>query len=441
MNAPPDSAYCPRAIQTTLQECLADTPVVVITGPRQSGKTTLVKEMLRMLGGGIYHTLDDDNILAVAEADPVGFLRQQQNLQQQRQQENGQNAQPPGLIVIDEIQRAPALIRTIKLLVDENRRPGAFMLTGSADLMTLPALADSLAGRAEFITLYPFSRLERHSYTHSQVEAQPAVPDIVAQLLHSDWQPSQESTLDQGQVQEIVLQGGYPDAITRDPARRSRWHKAYSDAIIRRDIKEVFQLQKLDEMGQLLKILATLSSETLNYSSLGTAIKMDTKSVQKYVSALENLYLVKRIPGWHRNELKRAIKQPKIHFIDTGLLCTTRGITASHLAGNPNLMGPLMETWVGSELLKAIAVSEQEAQLFHYRDRSQREVDFILEGHHNQAIGIEVKAGMTVKKQMFSALEMLLEAGVIQKGLVVYNGDKVLPFSDRLMAVPAGCLF
>ncbi|WP_281645825.1 ATP-binding protein [Parendozoicomonas sp. Alg238-R29] len=438
MNIPSGSAYCPRAIQSALKECLADTPVVVITGPRQSGKTTLAKEMLKNLEGGIYHTLDDDNILAVAEADPVGFLRQQQHLQQQKQSANQGH---PGPIVIDEIQRAPALIRTIKLLVDENRRPGAFLLTGSADLMTLPTLADSLAGRAEWITLYPFSRAERYAHT----QAHPAVPDIIAQLLRpeweSEWQPDRESTLDYEQVQELILQGGYPDAITRPPARRSRWHKAYSDAIIRRDIKEVFQLQKLDEMGQLLKILATLSSETLNYASLGTAIKMDSKSVQKYVSALENLYLVKRIPGWHRNELKRAVKQPKIHFVDTGLLCATRGITASHLAGDPNLMSALMETWVGSELLKAMAVSEQDAQLFHYRDRSQREVDFILEGHHNQAVGIEVKAGMTVKKNMFAALEMLLEAGAIQKGIVIYNGDKVLPFSDRLLAVPAGCLF
>ena len=314
---------------------------------------------------------------------------------------------------------------------------GAFILIGSADLMTLPALADSLAGRAEFVTLYPFSRPELYFADH----AAGVVPDIVSQLLNPEFQSRLQSDLSLTQVQEMILQGGYPEAITRSPARRGRWHRAYTDAIIRRDIKEVFQLQKLDEMGQLLKALSAISSETLNYASLGRAVQMDSKSVQKYVAALENLYLVKRIPGWYRNELKRAVKQSKIHFIDTALLCSARGITAAHLSSNPNLMGALMETWVGSELLKAIAVSEQDARLFHYRDRSQREVDFILEGQQGQAVGIEVKAGMTIKKSMFETLDMLLKAGVIQRGLLLYNGDKVLPFSGQLLAVPVRCVF
>ncbi|MTI15329.1 ATP-binding protein [Sansalvadorimonas verongulae] len=424
---PKSTGYCPRAIESNLKACIADTPAIIITGPRQSGKTTLVKELLKKCGGGSYHTLDDENILALAEADPVGFLRQQQSQQT--------HPEAPAPIIIDEIQRAPSLIRTIKLLIDERRRPGAFILTGSADLMTLPTLADSLAGRAEFITLYPFSHPERAYQGQSSTP-----PDIISQLLAPDYSPQAGAPLSLRQLQDIILQGGYPEAVTRSGTRRSRWHKSYADAVIRRDIKELFQLQKLDEMGQLFKALAAISSEALSYAALGRAAQMDTKSVQKYVAALENLYLIKRIPGWHRNELKRTVKQPKVHFIDTGLLCTTRGITTTHLHKNPNLMGPLMETWVGSELLKAMAVSEQESNLFYYRDQNRREVDFILEGQDGQATGIEVKAGMTIKKSMFSTLEMLLEAGVIQRGVVVYNGDQILPFSDRLLAVPAGSL-
>ena len=427
-NRPPDlpNGYRPRAMEQALHACLLDTPVVVITGPRQSGKTTLARHLLAgMADQGSYLTLDDENILSVARADPIGLLRRQQRP-----------------VVIDEIQRAPELIRTIKLLVDENREPGSFILTGSADLMTLPTLADSLAGRAEFVTLYPFSQQELRQPLNNKSVAEPDVgQNIINQLLSEDFTPTQQSTLDYEQVLTAIVQGGYPEAITREGARRSRWHRSYADAIIRRDIKEVFQLQKLDEMGQLLNILATLSSETLNYASLGAAVRMDSKSVQKYVAALENLYLVKRVPGWHRNELKRAVKQPKIHFVDTGLLCAIRGVTLTHMEKDPNLTGALMETWVGSELLKAIAVSEEPAHLFHYRDRSQREVDFILEGRHGQATGIEVKAGMTAKKSMFSTLEMLLETGVIQRGILIYNGDKVLPFSDRLLAIPAGCVF
>ncbi|WP_257263815.1 ATP-binding protein [Endozoicomonas sp. ONNA2] len=415
--------FIPRAIERNLRECLKDTPVAIITGPRQSGKTTLARHLLETLkpeGSGSYLTLDDENILMVARNDPIGLLRNQ-----------------PRPVIIDEIQRAPELIRTIKLLVDEDRQPGAFILTGSADLMTLPTLADSLAGRAECITLYPFSQ--------NELMQRPAggqgEHDIIKQLLSVDLTPQPGSLLELDQVISAIACGGYPEAIQRSANRRTRWFRSYADAIIRRDIREVFQLQKLDEMAQLLKSLSSISSGALNYASLGKAIKMDSKSVQKYVAALENLYLVKRIPGWHRNELKRAIKQAKVHFVDTGLLCSLRGINAAAIKADRNLMGSLMETWVCSELLKSIAISDQDCQLFHYRDKSQREVDFILSGHNGQATGIEVKAGMTIKKEMFATQEMLIATGSIQRGVIVYNGDKVLPFSDKLVALPVGCLF
>ena len=414
--------YIPRGIEQYLQECLIDTPVVVITGPRQSGKTTLARHFLskpEYEKTGSYLTLDDENVLSIARSDPIGLLRSQ--------------SRP---VIVDEVQRAPELIRTIKLLVDEDRQPGSFILTGSADLMTLPALADSLAGRAEFVTLYPFSQpeLKRLSPSHQDRG------DIIHQLLAPDFVPNTSNPLEYDEVVSAIVRGGYPEAQLRSAGRRTRWHRAYADAIVRRDIKEVFQLQKLDEMAQLLKLLASVSSESLNYTSLGKAVQMDNKSVQKYVSALENLYLVKRIPGWHRNELKRAIKQAKIHFVDTGLLCAIRGINEASIHADRNLMGSLMETWLCSELLKAMAVSNQGCQLYHYRDKNKREVDFILSGHSGQATGIEVKAGMTIKREMFAAHEMLIEAGNIQRGVIVYNGDRVLPFSDNLLAVPVGCI-
>ncbi len=414
--------YITRAIERYLQECLADTPVVVITGPRQSGKTTITRHLLELPGlkeTGSYLTLDDENILSIARNDPIGLLRQQ--------------SRP---IIIDEVQRAPELIRTIKLLVDEDRQPGSFILTGSADLMTLPTLADSLAGRAEFVTLYPFSQPELKQLSFNKGQS-----DIIQQLLSPNFVPKTSSSLDYDEVISAIVCGGYPEVQQRSAGRRARWYRSYTDAIIRRDINEVFQLQKLDEMAQLLKLLAAISSDALNYSNLGKAVQMDSKSVQKYVSALENLYLVKRIPGWHRNELKRAIKQAKVHFVDTGLLCVLRGINEASIQADRNLLGPMMETLVCSELMKAIAVSEEDCQLYHYRDKDKREVDFILSGYNGQATGIEVKAGMTIKKEMFAALEMLIKAGSIQRGVIVYNGDKVLPFSDKLIAVPVGCLF
>nr|WP_286198367.1 DUF4143 domain-containing protein [Salinisphaera sp. G21_0] len=246
--------------------------------------------------------------------------------------------------------------------------------------------------------------------------------------------------LELDQVISAIACGCYPEAIQCSANHRTRWFSSYTDAIIRRDIREVFQLQKLDEMAQLIKSLSS-TSDALNYARLGKAIKMDSKSAHIYVAALENLYLVKRIPGWHRNELKRAIKQAKVHFVDTGLLCFLRGINAAAIKADRNLMGSLMEAWVCSELLKSIAISDQDCQLFHYRHKSQREVDFILSGHNGQATGIEVKAGMAIKKEMFATLEMLMATGSIKRGVIVYNGDRVLPFSDKLVALPVGCLF
>lgn len=417
-------SFIPRAIEQYLRECLVDTPVIVITGPRQAGKTSLAQHLLGTFesdAAGSYLTLDDENILTIARNDPVGLLRSQ--------------SRP---VIIDEIQRAPELIRTIKLLVDEDRRPGSFILTGSADLMTLPALADSLAGRAEFVTLYPFSLPELNQQSDS-------VTDIAPRLLQEQFwaELPQLLSMQQGSfdIWQIIEQGGYPEPLKRAPERRARWHQAYVKAIIQRDVQEIFQLQKLDELGVLLTLLAGLSSETLNYTTLAKAVQMDSKSVQKYICALENLYLIQRIPAWHRNELKRVIKQPKVHFLDTGLLCALRGIRKDTLKTDPGLTGALMETWVCSELLKAIAVCNANLKLFHYRDKDKQEVDFILTGVDQRATGIEVKAGMTIQKKMFTTLEKLVSSGSIQQGIIIYNGERILPFSDQLAAVPAGLLF
>ena len=419
--------YIPRLIEPFLRSCLEDTPVVIVTGPRQAGKTTLVQHLMETgtsaAARGSYITLDDANILNIARQDPIGLLRSQ--------------SRP---VIIDEIQCAPELIRTVKLLVDEERQPGSFILTGSADLMSLPTLADSLAGRAEFVTLYPFNLeelakqdLSGMSYITNGVFRPQFWRDLPQQI--------PVTAVEGMDITSIIQQGGYPEPLNRAPQRRASWHKSYIKAIIQRDITAVVQLKKLDELEQLLQLLAGLSSETLNYARLANAVQMDIKTVQKYICALENLYIIRRIPGWHRNELKRVIKQPKLHFVDTGLLCALRSIKQADLQSNPNLMGSLMETWVCSELLKGIAADDTDLRLFHYRDSDKREVDFIITDGRDRATGIEIKSGMTINASMFAALNKLIASGSIQQGIILYNGDRVLPYSDQLAAIPAQLFF
>lgn len=402
--------YIKRAVEAEVQAALDDTPVVVVTGPRQAGKTTLVKHMLADRGS--YLTLDDENTLLQATEDPIGLLRGL--------------AKP---VAIDEVQRAPELIRTVKLLVDEERTPGAYVLTGSADLMAVPKLADSLAGRCEFITLWPFSQAELAA------EESTFLSDLRAGVYSAPRQ-----VLSQTDLMEVLVSGGYPEALKRTPRRRTRWYEDYEHAIIQRDIQEVFQINKVTELRHLLEMLAALSSELYAPARLANDLALSHKSVDKYVAALESLFLVKRLPAWHQNALKRVIKQSKLHFVDTGLLCAIRGIDAAGLARDRNLLGNLLETFVYSELQKLIAVQPTPHTLYHYRDKDKKEVDFILSPRGQAAIGIEIKASMTVKADMFKHLDMLSDKGVIQQSIVLYTGDQVVTLGEGKVALPVSCL-
>jgi len=402
--------YLKRSIESDILEALQDTPVVVITGPRQAGKTTLIQRLLPEVS---YLTLDDENTLLQAINDPIGLLHSL-----------------PRPIAIDEIQRAPELTRTIKLMVDKDRAPGSFILTGSANLMTIPTLADSLAGRAAFITLYPFS----------QTELLGSNSNFLQQLYENNFSSSIRA-IEPADLIDRIVSGGYPEAVKRPPLRRVRWHRDYEMAILQRDIKEVFNLQKIAEMDSLIRVLAAISSQTLSASSLAKQVGVDTKTVQKYVTALESLYIVHQIPGWHRNELKRAVKAPKIHFIDTGLMCSIRGLTSEKLMADRTVFGGVFETFVGSELRKAVAASMEGQLIYHYRDNSKKEVDFIVAYRDGRNVGLEVKSGMTIKKEMFSTMEGLIRLGVISHGVIVYTGDKVVSISPQLCAVPVSVMF
>lgn len=402
-----------RHARDRIGEALQDTRVVLVSGPRQSGKTTLAKEIstpdMRFL------TLDDPTTLDAARADPVGFVR--------------------GIdrAVIDEVQRAPELLLAIKVDVDRDRRPGRFLLTGSANLMTIPTVADSLAGRMETVPLLPLAQSEIMGRRSTFVDK-----------LLSGGKPTVGDLLLGGDLVEAVLRGGYPEALTRGRwSRRQNWYRSYVDAIVKRDVREVAQVDMLGVMPRLLRMIAEHSGQLVNYSAIGSAVGLSHVTTQKYMHVFESLFLFETVPPWFTNRLKRLTKSPKLHFLDSGLLAAMRGISATHVERDRGTFGTLLETFVYSEIRKIAGWSEQRPSISHFRDREGLEVDLVLEGPDGNLAAIEVKAAASVYAKDFSGLRKL--AGFLgdrfTQGVVLYDGDQVVPFGDKLYAAPVSCLW
>lgn len=409
-----DATLYPRLIQARIQEALADTPVVLLAGPRQSGKTTLVRQLATALGLH-YLTLDDATTLLSARQDATGLIR--------------------GLdrVVIDEVQRAPQLLLAIKKSVDEDRRPGRFLLTGSANLMTLPTVADSLAGRMETLSLLPLSQSEIHGADANWIDAAFAgrllkvnVP-ILANALAG-----------------AVLQGGYPEAISRaTPRRRTAWARQYIGALIARDVPDVAEIDKLDQLPLFLRCLAHVSGQMCNYTQLGGQVGLDSKTAARYVGVFEQMYMLQRVDVWARNQLNRAVKTPKLQFIDSGLLAVLIGLHATPVLQDRTQFGHVLETFVHSELLKHTTTSEGSYNLLYYRDFDKFEVDVVIENAAGRLVGVEVKAAASVTERDLRGLKKLASVAgpLFQMGVVLYDGTDTLPLGDGLWAAPLSTLW
>lgn len=402
-----------RPIEERIRRDLADTRVVLLAGPRQAGKTTLAR---KVAGKGMrFVTLDDPTMLAFAKDDPAGFVR--------------------GLdrAVIDEIQRAPGLLLAIKMSVDEDTRPGRFLLTGSADLMTLPKVADSLAGRMSVIDLLPLSAAEvmRRSGGFLERAFKGAPREAEKPLLGDD-------------LRDLVLSGGYPEARTRSTwQRRQTWCLDYADGIVRRDVKEIAQVDKLRAMPKLLRALAHHSGQVANHSKLSSPLGLNYETVQRYTGIFEQLYLLRHLPSWSGGGLSRLTRTPKLHFLDAGLLAALRGVTPATLAENRTEFGPVLESFVHSELLKQAAWEAGRYDFTHFRDKEHNEVDLVIEDDARGVIGIEVKAAATVTPKDLKGMRLLAEATGkrFRCGVVLYDGKVTLPLGDRLWAAPISSLW
>ncbi|HWE83809.1 MAG TPA: ATP-binding protein [Terracidiphilus sp.] len=403
----------PRFAASLIRTALGDTPVVMIAGPRQCGKTTLARNLVP--GRREFLTMDDDTVLASARHDPAGLLR------------------GLGSVTIDEVQRAPDLLRAIKKQVDDDREPGRFLLTGSANLLALPQVSESLAGRMEIVNLLPLA----------QAEIRGRAPTFLKSAFQGRISSPGEIVLGR-HLEQIVLTGGYPEMLHRKrPDRRRAWARDYVRAIMQRDVRDIADIEKLDRMPRLLQILARRSAQLTNFSEMGGQIGFDDKTTAKYIAILEQLFLVRRVEPWFRNELSRLVKTPKIHFIDSGLLSVVLGVTAERIAKDRVVFGKLLETFVFSELLKLASWMDCDCALYHYRDKDQAEVDFVVEDDAGSIVGVEVKAAASVSVEDFKGMKRLAAASRedFKLGVVLYDGDRVVSFGAHLFAAPFSCLW
>ena len=371
-----------RHLATVLEAALSDTPVVLVVGPRQAGKTTLCRLVAERRRARVL-SFDDAATLAAASGDPAGFV-----------------GALDGPVVLDEIQKAPTLLPAIKLAVDRRREPGRFLLTGSADVLALPRVSESLAGRMEVLTLWPLSQGEMTGRRDGCIDAlfARATPDLGA---------TGESRAD---VVERALRGGFPEAVARhDPERRRAWFRSYVTTILERDVRDLAQIEGLTDLPRLLNLLAARSASLLNIAELSRSIGLPHTTLTRYLALLERAFLVRRIPAWAGNRARRAVKTPRVWIPDTGLLGHLAGLTTARVAEEPTTVGPLLETFVASELTKQLGWSRTRAELFHFRTHAGREVDLVLEADDGRLAGIEVKAAATIGSADFKGLEALRE--------------------------------
>lgn len=402
----------PRTIRNFALEALEDSPVTLINGARQTGKSTLA-QMLRPNRN--YLTLDDPAVLAAALTDPFGFIAGQ-----------------TGKVCLDEIQRAPGLFLAIKAAVDKNRTAGRFLLSGSANVLLLPEMADSLAGRMEIIELWPLAQTEINNQEF----------DLIERLYSGDFANSY--SFDRDDFIERLLKGGFPEVLTRNSERRREaWFDSYLLTILQRDVRDLANIEGLSELPKLMQLLAARNGSLLNISELSRTSGIAQTTLRRYLSLLETLFLIRQVPAWSSNLGKRLQKSPKFFLSDYGMTAHLQGVTHSAIQNSHGLPGDLVESFVHAELAKHQTWAELRTQLMHYRTTTGMEVDFVLENRRKELVGIEVKAAATISKKDFNGLRHLRETTPQQfkRGILLYTGEQTVHFDKQLVALPLASFY
>ena len=406
-----------RILARPLLDALSDTPVVLINGARQTGKTTLAQSVSQDKDARAYVNLDDAGVLSAAKGDPVGFIA-------------GQN----GPVIIDEVQRAPELFPAIKVSVDRNRQSGRFLLTGSANVLLLPRLSESLAGRMEILTLWPLS----------QSEIAGRETNIIDSLFGERIMVSGMPEFSREALLSMLIEGGYPEPHARaSAARRRAGFSSYVTTVLQRDVRDIASIDGLITLPRLVYLLASRTSSLLNLSDVSRTIDIPYATLSRYMNLLQATYLVHLLPPWSSNLGARLVKSPKVLLNDTGLIAGILALNPTRLAQDGVLLGGLLETFIATELLKQLGGSSTQASLFHYRTLTGHEVDLLLEDAGGRLVAIEVKASSTVTSSDFKGIRALQQAaeGRFHRGVILYAGRDVIPFGENLHAVPLTALW
>lgn len=401
-----------RFLRPEIEVAMGDTPVTMVTGPRQSGKSTLVQSLLANRDDVDYLTLDRAVSLGAALDDPAGFI-----------------ADSARMLVIDEVQRAPDLLREIKASVDADRRPGRFVLTGSADVLTLPRVAETLAGRVEVLRLWPMSQGEIEGRRESFLDA----------LFAGEPGDLHGAALSRPDLRARIEAGGFPEAVARSGARREHWFESYLETALQREVSDIADVAGLSDLPRLMMALAARATGLLNLSDVARNLDLPRTTLGRYVALLEAALLIQTVPAWFRNIGKRLVKSPKLILTDTGLLAHLLGGGA----GLERAFGAALENFVLMEIVKQAGVHPDRPGVFHYRTAEGAEVDAVIERRGAPICAVEVKAAATLSARDTRGLKGLAESlgdefGV---GVILHGGGEKVRIGPKIWALPIAALW
>jgi len=404
-----------RHSRALVVEALGDTRVVFVMGARQVGKSTLTAIVAEQDHPARILTLDDRATRAAALADPTGFVA---------------GIDEPA--VIDEVQRAPDLLLAIKETVDRDPRPGRFLLTGSANVLSNRKVKDALTGRMQIVRLWPLSQSEIHRSHNNLVDA----------LYAADPPQIRDARVGRAAFVDLVAAGGFPEAMAREGRRRQTWFRDYLDTTLDRDLRDVSDALKLEAMPRLLRLLATQAAGLLNYKTVADRLQMHPDTIKSYTQLLETVFLVQRLPAWRPGLGPREVHAPKLHLVDTGLLTHLLAADTQRIAHDDQVTGRLLENFVAMEIVKHADWAQTDTRVHHYRD-GRDEIDIVLESRAGDITAVEVKAGASLDARDWRALAKLRDRADtrFRAGVLIHTGSQTLPLGDRLWAVPVSALW